>query len=198
MTEYAVAIMLSPEHARLVLGARALVLGEERPYAPHVTVKSPFFVEGEPRPVFDRIATIVSRHESFRVEIGGIGHFAGPVDNVIYLAVAATPELVRLHHDLATGIAGETRHSRAYNSILELDHYVPHVTIAGSLTGERLTAGLAALSGIQPAFSFVCTHVTLGASEDGRVWTLLTDYPLGHAPRTPHFVAHDTATFEPG
>jgi 2'-5' RNA ligase len=198
VTEYAVAIMLPPEHARWVLGARALVLGEERPYAPHVTVKSPFVMEGDPQTVFDLIATIVRRHESFRVDVvGGIGHFGGPVENVIYLPVTATPELVGLHYDLAAGIAGVTRHSRSYGSTLELDRYVPHVTIAGSLTDEQLTTGLSALRGNQPAFSFVSTHVTLGSSEDGRVWTLLADYPLRGAPRIPHFIAHDTATFEP-
>jgi 2'-5' RNA ligase len=197
VTEYSLAIILPPEHSARVLEARKAVLGDEHPYAPHVTVKSPFSVEGDRAAVLERIATIAGSHRPFVVQVTGVGSFHGPIMNVIFLHVKPTAELRGLHMDVASGLADATRYSRPYGATLELDNYVPHVTVAANLTEEQYAAGLATLDGEKPSFSFTCTHLTLGVSDDGKTWTLLADYPLSEAPATPDFVAHDTVGFDP-
>ena len=197
VTEYAIAIMLPPGPAERVLRARQTILGDGLPYAPHLTVRSPFAVDGDRTAVFEQIAEIAAAHRPFTVEVTGLGSFHGPVMNVVFLQVRPTRELVELHAAMSTGLKETTRFTRPHSASQELDNYVPHITIAADLTERQLAAGLAALRGEEWSFSFTCTHVTLGISEDSKTWSLLADFPLSGAPEVPHFVTHDTLGFEP-
>ena len=197
MTQYGLALMLPPAPAECVLRARKLVLGTSRPYAPHLTVKSPVVIAGDPAPVLALAARIVARHQPIVVEADSLGHFAGPYQHVIFVRATPHPELLALHLDLVAGLGPLTTYAREYGPRLERDHYIPHITIAGALTADQLRAGLAALAGRAPNFRCVCTHVTLATSEDGHTWRLVADYPLAEAPVAPPLsTAHDTCVFD--
>ncbi len=96
---------------------------------PHVTLKTAFEIdESDMKSVTDELAVIAKETAPIPLNIYKVSSFA-PVNNVIYLKVDPTDELVSLHEKLHSG-NGYFQDNREFS-------FVPHITIGQNLSDDE-------------------------------------------------------------
>ncbi|WP_041088701.1 YjcG family protein [Jeotgalibacillus soli] len=94
---------------------------------PHLTLKNPVeATDEEIRQIAEKLAKTSEQHEPFTLRAYKISSFQ-PVNNVIYMKVDNTPELLTLHNAL---------HTEEFGGAPEFS-FVPHITIAQKLSDDE-------------------------------------------------------------
>lgn len=106
---------------------------------PHVTVVGTYWRNGpatpeNEAPLIERLQALAPTLPPFSLQLGGVKFFPPRAQPVIYLGVNLTAELVTLRQQLVRVMGFDRRRD-----------FVPHLTLAMRLQGERATQTLAAL-----------------------------------------------------
>ena len=67
------------------------------PQGYHVTLYGPFSFLDDPEDSRRLLREFLRGVSPFSIQLGGIGSFSAPEDNVVFIRVRCTPELLRLH-----------------------------------------------------------------------------------------------------
>ncbi|BDG61244.1 2'-5' RNA ligase family protein [Caldinitratiruptor microaerophilus] len=164
-------VVLPPPHVRREIAAlrrRHPVLHASVP--PHITVKAPFVLRSTGAWALERLEEICAAHEPFELELDGLDSFG---TEVLYVRVAESEPLRRLHQDLVDGLAGyvETLRDR-----YEGKAYTPHLTVADHLTPEEFALARRELAGWHPRarFEVDAVHLLRGWNR----WDVTRSIPL--------------------
>lgn len=95
--------------------------------SPHVTLKSEFTATDEKiKEISAKLEEISNKHKPFTLKVLKVSTFE-PVNNVIYLKIDPTPELIALHEDLHSDFLGKDKKYK----------FVPHITVGQDLSDKE-------------------------------------------------------------
>ena len=137
--------------------------------SPHITLKSGFTAtEDKIKEISAKLKEISNKHQPFNLKILKVSTFQ-PVNNVIYLKVDPTPELLALHEDLHSDFLGKEKEYK----------FVPHMTIAQNLSDKEHNDILGQLRLMRFEHEEVVDHFHLLYQTDNESWKVYETYHLG-------------------
>ena len=137
--------------------------------SPHITLKSSFLAtEEQIKEISAQLKEISSKHQPFSLKILKVSTFQ-PVNNVIYLKVDPTPELLALHEDLHNDSLGKEKEYA----------FVPHLTLAQDLSDKEHNDILGQLRLMKFEHEEMVDHFHLLYQTDNESWKVYETYQLG-------------------
>lgn len=136
---------------------------------PHVTLKASFTATEEKiKEISAKLKEISRKHEPFNLKILKVSTFQ-PVNNVIYLKVEPTPELLTLHEDFHSDFLGKEKEYK----------FVPHLTIAQDLSDKEHSDILGQLRLMKFEHEETVNQFHLLYQTDNGSWKVYETYQLG-------------------
>lgn len=140
---------------------------------PHVTLRMPFTTE-DARALAPALEAVALRYLPVQLHAHGLGSFIAGDSRVLYVEVQRTERLFRLHEAVVHALP-DVQNVYPNTESYHLDGWVPHITIADSLTEERLAEVQAELSDYSPRCDWEVRELLLvrsGTAGDGTLlWT---------------------------
>ena len=137
--------------------------------SPHITIKSSFAAtEDKIKEISAILEDISGKHQPFNLRILKVSTFQ-PVNNVIYLKVEPTPELLALHEDLHNDFLGKDEEYK----------FVPHITLAQDLSDKEHNDVLGQLRLMKFEHEEVVNQFHLLYQTDNESWKVYETYQLG-------------------
>ncbi|QFT88446.1 2',5' RNA ligase family [Bacillus sp. THAF10] len=138
---------------------------------PHVTLKNSFEIdESDMKSVTDELAAIAKETAPIPLNIYKVSSFA-PVNNVIYLKVDPTDELIQFHEKLHSG-SGYFQDNREYA-------YVPHITIGQNLSDDEHSDVLGTLKMTNIEHEEMADRFHLLYQLEDGMWTVYETFRFG-------------------
>ena len=141
--------------------------------APHITLIPPFDWPASHDDLARSIGDSLKGLTPFPVTIKGLGRFGSAV---IFINVAPSPGILRLHEKIQTGLAGAGIENRAKGRA-----YHPHITLATRLSVGQFNQYMEELVDYLPESEFICHQVALFRLETQariRRWQVWRQLPL--------------------
>lgn len=135
---------------------------------PHVTLKSAFELENDQLPtVIKQIDEIATEISPFPLNVYKVGSFH-PINNVIYLKVRETEELMKLHDRLNEVLKRKEPYS-----------FVPHITIAQNLSDGEFSDVFGSLKMRQINHEETIDRFQLLYQLENETWSVYETFHLG-------------------
>lgn len=135
---------------------------------PHVTLKSAFELENDQLPtVIKQIDEIATEISPFPLNVYKVGSFH-PINNVIYLKVRETEELMKLHERLNEVLKRKEPYS-----------FVPHITIAQNLSDGEFSDVFGSLKMRQINHEETIDRFQLLYQLENETWSVYETFHLG-------------------
>ncbi len=142
---------------------------------PHLTVANPFVPEVPISSVVQNLREVASRVAPFSLTCGGISYFEDR-NNCAYVPVRNERHIKDLHLAVYDSIGDLVRDK--YEGKLNLDGYVPHVSIAVNIADENLPHVKRALLGHSISFQIPVMSFELCSERDDHTWETLETFNL--------------------
>jgi 2'-5' RNA ligase len=120
----------------------------------HVTLYGPFSFNGDGAAALARLRREVNALAPFELQVQGLGCFREPDENVAYLRVGWTPQLLRLHTIVVQTLDGLTVSRHPLGENWDLWRYTPHISLGLHIPDREIDALLQQLSPLQADFHF--------------------------------------------
>lgn len=186
---YVLVVLPPADLTREIIAVRQR-LGVPDPEAmtPHITLKMPFQPTGDLRLLVQRLDQVAAAISPFSICARGIGTFRGRQGNVVYVAIENSYRLRQLHQAMVTALSGLATNVSPSTHLLEMDSYVPHITIALDVADGEFQRMLDALSDYHPRHIFQVDTVRLMQLVSAGPWRTIRRFRLGgqsYVPETP-------------
>lgn len=136
---------------------------------PHLTLKSTFTASEEKiQAISLELAEIAAKHDPFPLKVLKASTFQ-PVNNVIYLKVDPSSELINLHEDLHTDFLGKEKEYK----------FVPHITLGQNLSDKEHSDVFGQLSMMNFNHEELVDRFHLLYQLENGSWTVYETYRLG-------------------
>ncbi|WHY74246.1 2'-5' RNA ligase family protein [Fictibacillus enclensis] len=137
---------------------------------PHITLKDPFVAsDSEIDEIVSYIENVAKTVPPIKIHISRVSSFH-PVNNVIYLKVNNTEELISLHEKL---YEGPLQHEHPYN-------FVPHLTLAQKLSDVEHADVLERLKMVEAEYEETVNEFhLLKRDEESDRWNVYKTFTLG-------------------
>jgi 2'-5' RNA ligase len=168
-----------PRIAHTLRGLREKLGVSQHADEPHITLKMPFQVRTSLRDVQDRLLQVVLRTRPITVSLQGIGGFPGPYAATVYATIGPNPRLLALHNDLVATLHGAIENVLPYTEEVELESYVPHITIASDLSEDEFGRLMSSCQGRELRGRFTVEEVILMRRGASGQWRAVASYMLG-------------------
>ncbi len=183
---YVLVVLLPADLTREVIAVRQR-LGVPDPEAmtPHITLKMPFRPNGDLRQLVQCLDRVASAISPFPICARGIGTFRGRQGNVVYVAIENSYRLRQLHQAMVTALYGLATNVSPSAHLLEMDSYVPHITIALDVADTEFQRMLDSLSDYHPRHMFLVDTVRLMQLGNSGPWRTIRRFRLRGQSCTP-------------
>ena len=178
---YALILPLPPE-----IG---LTLGEQMEGVPgatvpplgyHVTILGPFVFRADPQVGLSLLRKALLSTAPFAVNLQRLGYFRQANENVLFIHVDGSAELMRLHNRLLAELGERITDRHPRGEDWDLRQYTPHVSLGLHIPDATLDAALRRLSDFRPAYAVHVRELWLlhETADSPSVWVLAESYHL--------------------
>jgi 2'-5' RNA ligase len=150
---------------------------------PHITLKMPFHRKATLAEVRQRIQQVAAATRPIPIALRGVGGFPGPFTSAIYATIQPNRRLHALHARLVRALHLTVENVLPYTEEIELQRYVPHITLATDLTRADYRRLMRRLRNCRLEGRFELAELELICRGRRGTWARVALIPLGTAPR---------------